>query len=149
MSPETLSRAVEPFYSTKELGRGTGLGLTMVHGLAAQLGGGFAISSELGQGTRVDVYLPVAGRDAFTTAVPEPGAAGTVERTLRLLLVDDEELVRFATAELVRELGNQVTEVASGGRSAGADRRRAAGRCSDHRLQDAAHGRRRAGSSHP
>ena len=57
---ETLARAVEPFYSTKEFGRGTGLGLSMVHGLAAQLGGGFALTSAPGEGTRVDLYLPVA-----------------------------------------------------------------------------------------
>jgi hypothetical protein len=60
MTQETLSRAVEPFFSTKEVGRGTGLGLSMVHGLTAQLGGGFGLSSEFGRGTRVDLYLPVA-----------------------------------------------------------------------------------------
>jgi signal transduction histidine kinase/ActR/RegA family two-component response regulator len=114
MSPETVNRAIEPFYSTKEIGRGTGLGLSMVHGLAAQLGGGFGISSALGEGTKVDIYLPVATRDAATASAPELGPAGKVERTLSLLLVDDEDLVRFATAELLRELGHQVFEAASG-----------------------------------
>ena len=49
MDTETLARAIEPFYSTKELGHGTGLGLSMVHGLAAQLGGGFALTSAPGK----------------------------------------------------------------------------------------------------
>jgi signal transduction histidine kinase/CheY-like chemotaxis protein len=114
MSSETLSRAIEPFYSTKEIGRGTGLGLSMVHGLAAQLGGGFGISSQLGKGTRVDIYLPIAARDAAEVSAPGAATAGSLGRTLRLLLVDDEDLVRFATAELIRELGHKVTDVSSG-----------------------------------
>jgi signal transduction histidine kinase/ActR/RegA family two-component response regulator len=114
MSSETLSRAIEPFYSTKEIGRGTGLGLSMVHGLAAQLGGGFAISSELGKGTRVDLYLPVAGSSAAETNAPSIRATAEMERHLSVLLVDDEDLVRFATAEMIRELGHHVVEVSSG-----------------------------------
>ena len=114
MSGETLARAVEPFYSTKEIGRGTGLGLSMVHGLAAQLGGGFAISSELGEGTRVDLYLPIAKRDASEASISAIGTQRKIDRQLSVLLVDDEDLVRFATAEMVRELGHQVTEVGSG-----------------------------------
>ena len=114
MTKETLSHAIEPFYSTKEIGRGTGLGLSMVHGLAAQLGGGFSISSQLGEGTQVDLYLPVAPADAARADVSPLGAAKTLQRALDVLLVDDEELVRFATAEMLRELGHQVTDVGSG-----------------------------------
>jgi signal transduction histidine kinase len=114
MSNETLSRAIEPFYSTKEIGRGTGLGLSMVHGLAAQLGGGFAISSELGQGTRVDLYLPAAASGAAEAGLPAIRAEGAIDRKLSVLLVDDEDLVRFATGEMIRELGHQVTEAGSG-----------------------------------
>ena len=114
MASETLSRAIEPFYSTKEIGRGTGLGLSMVHGLAAQLGGGFAISSELGQGTRIDLYLPVAASHAAEVATPAIGSPAQTERKLSLLLVDDEDLVRFATGEMIRELGHEVTEAGSG-----------------------------------
>jgi signal transduction histidine kinase/ActR/RegA family two-component response regulator len=113
MSADTLARAVEPFYSTKEVGRGTGLGLSMVHGLAAQLGGGFSISSQLGEGTSVNLYLPVAtsgSSDASITAAAGPKPS---ERRLSVLLVDDEDLVRFATAEMVRELGHHVTEAGS------------------------------------
>ncbi|QDP18515.1 ATP-binding protein [Sphingomonas xanthus] len=114
MSEATLGRAIEPFYSTKEIGRGTGLGLSMVHGLAAQLGGGFFIRSELGEGTTVELYLPTSAQDAsdadqFATADPR----SSLEQ-LSILLVDDEELVRFATAELIRDLGHEVTDLGSG-----------------------------------
>jgi CheY-like chemotaxis protein len=114
MSPETLSRAIEPFYSTKELGRGTGLGLSMVHGLAGQLGGGFSISSEQGRGTRVDIFLPIASEDVADTAPSSEVALKRTSKPLSLLLVDDEDLVRFATAEMLRDLGHSVTEAASG-----------------------------------
>ncbi|MGZ2411275.1 signal transduction histidine kinase/ActR/RegA family two-component response regulator [Sphingomonas sp. F9_3S_D5_B_2] len=114
MSPEVAARAIEPFYSTKEFGHGTGLGLSMVHGLAAQLGGGFALTSEPGEGTRVDVYLPVA-EDGIRTEprrIAEP--VRSVGRRLAVLLVDDEEIVRTATAEMIRDLGHDVEEAGSG-----------------------------------
>jgi CheY-like chemotaxis protein len=114
MSSDTLARAIEPFYSTKEIGRGTGLGLSMVHGLAAQLGGGFSISSELGEGTSVDLYFPIAAAQASETDLPSAGTSRPSQRKLSVLLVDDEDLVRFATAEMVRELGHRVTDVGSG-----------------------------------
>ena len=114
MSPTTLAHAVEPFYSTKEVGRGTGLGLSMVHGLAAQLGGGFALLSEVGEGTRADLYLPVA-EDA---AVPAVGSTTLqvppTTPSLSILLVDDEPLVRIGTAEMIRDLGHKVKEAAGG-----------------------------------
>jgi len=109
MDAETLARAIEPFYSTKEFGRGTGLGLSMVHGLAAQLGGGFEITSAPGEGTRVDLYLPVA--DANAPAERRRTAeVRTTGRRVSVLLIDDEELVRTATAEMIRDLGHSVVE---------------------------------------
>ena len=103
MDVETLSRAIEPFYSTKEFGRGTGLGLSMVHGLAAQLGGGFALTSAPGEGTRVDLYLPVAGEAALAERRPTREALKSIGRRLSVLLIDDEPLVRTATAEMIRD----------------------------------------------
>ena len=115
MDAATLARAVEPFYSTKEQGKGTGLGLSMVHGLAAQMGGGFRLSSAVGQGTRADLWLPAAS-DAADVALPaDDPAASATSRPLALLLVDDEELVRLGTAEMLRDLGHTVAEAASGG----------------------------------
>jgi signal transduction histidine kinase/DNA-binding response OmpR family regulator len=112
MDPETLRRAVEPFYSTKEVGRGTGLGLSMVHGLAAQSGGVFDLQSEAGRGATASIYLPAAQLEVA------PRTGGAVEapsptQPLRVLLVDDEELVRIATAEMLEAVGHQVRQVAS------------------------------------
>ncbi|TGX37981.1 response regulator [Sphingomonas naasensis] len=115
MDEETLSRAVEPFYSTKELGKGTGLGLSMVHGLAAQLGGEFRLSSEVGKGTRADLYLPVASSAASGVSWRAEHAQRAIDRTFSILLVDDEELVRLGTAEMLREMGHSVTQAAGGG----------------------------------
>ena len=114
MTSDILTRAIEPFFSTKELGRGTGLGLSMVHGLTAQLGGGFAITSSLGEGTSVHLYLPIASEEAPEAGIPVIGGPRPTQRRLSVLLVDDEDLVRFATAEMIRELGHNVIEAGSG-----------------------------------
>lgn len=113
MDEKTLAKAIEPFFSTKELGKGTGLGLSMVHGLAAQLGGAFALTSTPKKGTRADLYLPVADsvaqslqREALVPLRPL--------RPLELLLIDDEELVREGTAEMLRDLGHTVHEAEGG-----------------------------------
>jgi PAS domain S-box-containing protein len=112
MDEATLARAVEPFFSTKGIGRGTGLGLSMVHGLAAQLGGALCISSEVACGTTIDLYLPVSEQapgiaDAATMTGPHR-AHGTI------LLVDDEALIRMSTADLLDDLGYDVIEAGSG-----------------------------------
>jgi CheY-like chemotaxis protein len=117
MDAATLARAVEPFYSTKELGKGTGLGLSMVHGLAAQLGGAFMLTSAVGRGTRADLYLPIAASPMNVIAPRLAAVAVASGPALSILLVDDEELVRTGTAEMLRDMGHGVTE-ASGGAQA-------------------------------
>ena len=113
MDAATLAHAVEPFFSTKETGRGTGLGLSMVHGLAAQLGGGFLLTSAPGEGTRADLYLPVASSRAESgTILARREIAAS--RALRILLVDDEDLVRHGTAEMLRDMGHEVHTAAGG-----------------------------------
>ena len=111
MDENTLRRAVEPFFSTKGVGRGTGLGLSMVHGLASQLNGGLSISSKPGLGTSVELYLPATDEPASSSEQVEVGqsrqAVGTV------LLVDDEELVRASTADMLIDLGYAVVEASS------------------------------------
>ena len=110
MDEATLRRAVEPFFSTKGVGKGTGLGLSMVHGLVAQLGGAVVLSSAPGQGATVELMLPEAMSSAAQgEADPEPvrGAEGIV------LLVDDEDLVRSTTADMLIELGFDVVEARS------------------------------------
>ena len=118
MDPQTASRAIEPFYTTKEFGRGTGLGLSMVHGLAAQLGGGFELTSAVGEGTRVDLYLPVAVGAADAEKKPAADMVSATLRHLSVLLVDDEEIVRTATAEMIRDLGHSVARGKRRARSA-------------------------------
>jgi CheY-like chemotaxis protein len=113
MDPSTLGRAVEPFFSTKGVGKGTGLGLSMVHGLASQLGGTITIQSQPGLGTNVELWLPqgsaVGGDEVPLGDGPNPElVCGTA------LLVDDEELVRMSTADMLADLGYAVIEAASG-----------------------------------
>jgi signal transduction histidine kinase len=111
MDPSTLSRAIEPFFSTKGVGQGTGLGLSMVHGLASQLGGALTISSRPGIGTCVELWLPVADEEA--ASFEEIREAETAPGVGEVLLVDDEALVRASTAHMLSELGFTVTEVGS------------------------------------
>ena len=148
MDEATLARAVEPFFSTKGIGKGTGLGLSMVHGLAAQLGGALTIEQPAGRGH--ERRAVAAGqrrrrRDAgrmrrrLRRRASEPGLA---------LLVDDEDLVRVSTADMLADLGYEVVEAASAEEALAPDRRRAAARPPRHRSSDAGHERRRPGP-HP
>jgi signal transduction histidine kinase/CheY-like chemotaxis protein len=112
MDAATARRAIEPFFSTKGVGQGTGLGLSMVHGLAAQMGGALTIASEPGHGTTVELWLEVSE----ARAPSERRAAATereVSRRGTALLVDDEELVRNAAADMLLDLGFTVIEAAS------------------------------------
>lgn len=112
MDKETLARATEPFFSTKEMGKETGLGLSMVHGLAAQSGGTLQISSRPGHGTVVELWLPATDEvtDMAVSTHTEPMGA---RRAAKVLLVDDEEIVRLATADMLRDVGYLVVEAAS------------------------------------
>jgi len=116
MPPDVLARAVEPFYSTKPLGKGTGLGLAQVYGIAQQAGGTLRIDSEVGKGTSVDILLPSADPGAEATgeasrdsAVPSRSAAGA-----RVLIVDDDDDVRAFLAESLEGFGCTVVSAASG-----------------------------------
>jgi len=111
MNEETLARAVEPFFTTKDVGRGSGLGLSMVYGFVRQSGGYLRFDSELGYGTRVDLFLPVAKTvaDAAQPVAMEAntGAGQTV------LVVEDEPAVRDISAAFLRSLGYRVHAVGS------------------------------------
>lgn len=113
MDAETMRRAIEPFYSTKGVGKGTGLGLSMVHGLAAQSGGRLMLSSTPGAGTRADIWLPVANAAADQPA-PAAGEMIRAAQAAKILLVDDETLVRLGTADMLDDLGYDVVETGSG-----------------------------------
>ena len=114
MDAETTRRAIEPFFSTKSVGQGTGLGLSMVHGLAAQSGGKLEIASMPGRGTTVSLWLPraaAAEEGATTSESTEPCARGPAAR---ILLVDDEPAVRATVGAMLEELGHAVTMAGSG-----------------------------------
>jgi len=113
MDRETLLRAVEPFFSTKGMGEGTGLGLSMIHGLAAQLGGMLDLASTPGGGTTASIWLPVS-TEAPMLADGEAPAIVKAPRQATILLVDDEELVRTGTADMLSDLGYGVVQAASG-----------------------------------
>ncbi len=111
MDAATIDRAVEPFFSTKEIGKGTGLGLSMVHGLALQLGGRLEVASEVGVGTTVDLYLPATEDVAVDQRRGSRAGRHLAGRTV--LVVDDEAPVRATTSSLLRELGFVVSEATS------------------------------------
>ncbi len=110
MSKETLSRAFEPFYTTKEVGRGTGLGLSMVYGFAKQSGGHVTLYSEPGQGTTVKLYFPRYTGNLSAAETVEPQAAPTASREEVVLVVEDNDDVRAYSVAILRELGYRVLE---------------------------------------
>jgi CheY-like chemotaxis protein len=113
MDEETLRRCAEPFYSTKGVGKGTGLGLSMVQGLLVQSGGGFAIDSSPGHGTRVSLWLPTTDAPVACEKPERDGEVPRAPRPIHILLVDDETLVRETTSLQLHDLGYEVTEVDS------------------------------------
>ncbi|MBO9499586.1 MAG: response regulator [Novosphingobium sp.] len=119
IEPELLDQVMEPFFTTKAIGKGTGLGLSMVYGFAKQSGGATRLMSELGKGTRVEIWLPAAPRHATAAAkqsVPaEPREDASVpRRSLNILLVDDHDGVRATTAAMLHDLGHHVSEACEG-----------------------------------
>ncbi|UIY32288.1 response regulator (plasmid) [Neorhizobium galegae] len=116
MDEATVTRAAEPFFTTKGPGKGTGLGLSMVHGLAAQSGGILDLSSVKGEGTTVSLWLPVAENIAVAASSPEaasPDAAPNVPNALTVLVVDDDSLVSMGTSAMLEDLGHVATEASS------------------------------------
>jgi signal transduction histidine kinase/ActR/RegA family two-component response regulator len=111
MTPEVKARMFEPFFTTKEAGRGTGLGLSMVHGIVSQSGGHIEVYSEPGHGTTVKIYLPrAAGVAAGSPAKPEHD--GPLEGDETVLVVEDEAAIRRMVATALRLYGYQVVEAA-------------------------------------
>ena len=115
MSPQTLARAGEPFFTTKPVGKGTGLGLAMARSFAEGSGGRMTIESKAGCGTRIALWLP-----ALSATLREPAPVPVAEdiaippRCARVLLVDDEPVVREVLATQLADAGYRVTEAADG-----------------------------------
>ncbi len=115
MSEEVLARACEPFYTTKEPGKGSGLGLAQVYGLARQSGGGLRIVSALGEGTTVEVFLPRSlAQPQAASAVGGGRPPGVAGRRARVLVVDDQDAVRDVAVAHLEALGHRALPAASG-----------------------------------
>jgi PAS domain S-box-containing protein len=117
MDEQTLEHALEPFFTTKGVGKGTGLGLPMVHGMAEQSGGKLILKSKPGQGTTVQIYLPVAALETEIKSEPSEATPFRTIRRLRIVCVDDDPLVSFNTSAMLEELGHTVFVAASGPRA--------------------------------
>ncbi|MBZ9740702.1 MULTISPECIES: CHASE3 domain-containing protein [unclassified Mesorhizobium] len=113
MSPEVISKAFEPFYTTKPVNKGTGLGLSQVFGFVKQSGGHVKIYSEIGEGTTVKIYLPRFFGPEEPAAPAGPGKSA-VRVTETILVVEDDARVRAATTGVMRELGYTVIQAGSG-----------------------------------
>ena len=111
MSAEVRDRAFEPFFTTKPVGEGTGLGLSQIHGFAAQAGGRAEICSAPGEGTAVRIFLPVTERSPGGSV--EAARPAKPPRDLRVLLVEDNDHVREFAHHLLDELGYRVVSAAS------------------------------------
>jgi PAS domain S-box-containing protein len=116
MDETTLTRAVEPFFTTKGVGKGTGLGLPMVHGLAEQSGGRLKLYSRPGGGSRIEIWLPqteeVGPRGAASAGSVHLDAEAVC--SLSVLAVDDDSLVLDNTAAMLEDLGHRVLVASSG-----------------------------------
>ncbi|KQO72092.1 MULTISPECIES: response regulator [unclassified Methylobacterium] len=111
--PAILQRVCEPFFTTKAVGQGTGLGLAMVFGLAQQSAGRLRIASEVGEGTRVELLLPRTEAEIVGEAAPEPAPAAPVQAA-RILVVDDDPEVRHVTASFLATFGYAESEASDG-----------------------------------
>ncbi len=111
MGPEILKKVFEPFFTTRETGRGTGLGLSVVHGIVKSIGGEITVRSELGTGTVFNVYLPI-----FTEKIREIPEPADVSETgsETVLFVDDEPMLIQVYREQLEKLGYHVDAVDSG-----------------------------------
>lgn len=114
MDEATLTRAMEPFFTTKGVGKGTGLGLSMVHGLAAQSGGQLVLRSRKGAGTTAELWLPRAEIAALPAMPASKPAAARPAGTRTVLVVDDDPAVLTSTVAMLQELGYLTIAVASG-----------------------------------
>jgi PAS domain S-box-containing protein len=115
MAPDVIARAFDPFYTTKPLGQGTGLGLSMVYGFTKQTGGQVRIYSEVGQGTTVRLYLPRhLGEAEVAEEMPTLAQAPRAAAGQTVLVVDDEPTTRMLVAEVLEDLGYAAVEASDG-----------------------------------
>lgn len=117
MDEETLAHATEPFFTTKGVGRGTGLGLSMVHGFAQQISGQLRLTSRKGEGTTAEIWMPAAidGEASAPELLDSHASAMSASaRPLVILAVDDDMLVQMNTVAMLEDFGHTVIEAMNG-----------------------------------
>jgi len=114
MPPDVLAQAFEPYFTTKEAGVGSGLGLSQVYGFAKQSGGTATIDSAPGKGTSVRLLLPRATSTAGSSRAPLQAEAMSEAPSARILFVEDDPEVAAVTAELLQDIGYQSVEARDG-----------------------------------
>ncbi|WP_020180044.1 PAS domain S-box protein [Methylopila sp. M107] len=115
MSPTVIERAFEPFYTTKPLGQGTGLGLSMIYGFTRQSGGQARIQSEVGRGATISIYLPRHdGEDAAPSTPARPIRSHRAEAGQTVMIVDDEPTVRLLVIEVLEDSGYAAIDAVDG-----------------------------------
>jgi PAS domain S-box-containing protein len=114
MSREVMARAFDPFYTTKPLGQGTGLGLSMIHGFVRQSDGQVRIYSEVGKGTTMSIYLPRFVGETAPVDPPERHFAEETGHGETILVIDDEVLVRMLMTEVLQDAGYRILEAEDG-----------------------------------
>jgi CheY-like chemotaxis protein len=114
IAPERLERVFEPFYTTKEVGRGTGLGLSQVYGFVKQSGGHVRIESAVGIGTTVTIYLPRAAGVAVGREMPDRPGEEPAQGWETILLVEDDQGVLEVVTAMMEELGYRVLTAHNG-----------------------------------
>ena len=114
ISPENLEKVMEPFFTTKDMGKGSGLGLSMVYGFAKQSNGAFRLDSELGVGTTAELWLPRAPAARASENLAAPKSRRYELPPLKVLLVDDHPEVRSTTAAVLGDGGHEVVEADNG-----------------------------------
>lgn len=112
ISQENLPRVFDPYYTTKQKGEGTGLGLAMVQGIVHGVGGAVTVSSKIGQGSIFDVYLPLL--ESSSEYATQPADLAMPKGSERILFVDDEETLAEMAGEMLRKLGYEVQIMTSG-----------------------------------
>ncbi|TFF42514.1 PAS domain-containing protein [Pseudomonas sp. RIT623] len=114
MTQEVQEKAIDPFFTTKPLGQGTGLGLSMAYGFVRQSGGQLQITSSPGAGTRVDLYLPRHGETPIARRPPSEAPAQVQRAAARILLVEDQAALRMVIGDVLEELGHSVERAEHG-----------------------------------
>jgi len=114
MDEATMSRIFEPFFTTKGVGKGTGLGLATVYGIVKQSAGHILVYSEPGHGTTFKIYLPSAEHKIGLGSKSEAETVGPKRQGTTILLVEDDEIMRSLTRQLLQEHGYTVVEADDG-----------------------------------